>query len=617
MMRNIVLILSFSLLSVLKSSAQEAQDRPNILWIVSEDNSTMLGCYGDKYATTPNIDKLATQGILYKNAFSQPACALSRSTLITGVLGSSLGIEPMRSNYPIPASIRFFPEYLREAGYYTTNNDKEDYNTVRRRNSWDESSKKATYKNRKPGQPFFAVFNLGVTHESSIGIHNGAGKLIHDPEKAKIPPYLPATPEMKHDFALYYDKIQVMDTQVAKLLKELDDAGLADNTIVFYYSDNGGVLGRSKRFLYDSGLHVPLIVRFPKKYASLASGNAGSKLDRIVSFEDFAPTVLNLAGVDIPAHMQGNPFLGKKQAPEKEYAFGFRGRIDESLEMIRTIRNKKYRYIRNYMPHKPYGQHNEYYWETPSIVSWENSYKAGKLNPVQSAFWHEKPSEELFDTEADPHHVNNLATNQKHKDVLERMRKDYKDLLLKKQDAGFIPESMRVSISKTGTVYDYAHSPNYPLERILETADMATNRDAGALPELIKRLSDPNPIVRYWAATGFTVLGKKGMQAMPKLITLMNDATPAVRIAAAEAIYGLEGSSKVLSNLSEMLRSENQYERVEALTVLETMRQDAKPALPAIKKMIELRDDKKNPNQSLWQYPHDVKIAKRIVSNMN
>jgi len=613
-MRNLFLISFFWTLCASHSWSQQKELRPNILWIVSEDNSPMLGCYGDKFATTPNIDKLAKEGVLYKNAFAQPTCALSRSTLITGMLASSLGTEQMRSNYPIPGFIQFFPKYLRQAGYYTTNNAKEDYNTVRRRDAWNESSEKAGYKNRKPGQPFFAVFNLGITHESSIGIHRTGRKLNHNPDKVVIPPYLPATPEMKNDYALYYDKIEEMDTQVAGLLRELDDSGLADNTIVFYYSDNGGVLGRSKRFMYDPGLHVPLIIRFPKKYASLVGPQAGSRTNRIVSFEDFAPTVLSLAGVEIPSYMQGKPFLGKQKVPEKEYAFGFRGRIDESLEMIRTIRSKKYRYIRNYMPHKIYGQQNEYLWQAKSIVSWENSYKAGTLNAMQSAFWHQKPSEELFDTEADPYNVNNLAGNKKYEKILEKMRKDCREIILKNKDAGFIPESMRVTISKSSTVYDYVHSENYPLERILETADMGTTRDVSYLKELSTRLTDKNPIVRYWAATGCTVLGTQAQEARPQLVSLLRDIEPAVRVAAAEALYGLGDNAIGIPLLSNILRSDNQIERVEALTVLEKMGRDVKSALPAIREMDEMRDDKKEKDMPLWKFPHDVKIAKRIIS---
>ncbi len=616
-MLNFLLVCFLLLTNTMYSFSMKEPEKPNILWIVSEDNTTMLGCYGDKFATTPHIDKLASEGILYTNAYSQPACALSRSTLITGMFASSLGTEQMRSNYPIPDFIQFFPIYLRQAGYYTTNNAKEDYNTSRHRGVWNESSEKASYKNREPGQPFFAVFNLGITHESSIGVHKSPGKLIHDPDKVMIPPYLPATPEMKNDFALYYDKIEVMDKQVADLLKELDEAGLTNNTIIFYYSDNGGVLGRSKRFMYDAGLHVPLVIRFPKKYASLAPAPVGSRIDRVVSFEDFAPTVLSLAGVEMPSYMQGKPFLGEQQVLEKEYAFGFRGRIDESLEMIRTIRSKKYRYIRNYMPNKIYGQHNEYLWQAKSMASWENSYKSGSLNATQSTFWHQKPSEELFDTEVDPYNVNNLAGEKAYKVILEKMRQDCKDIIHRTKDTGFIPESMRVTISKNSTVYDFAHSNNYPLERILETADMATLRDIQYLDELIMRLSDKNPIIRYWAATGCTVLGKQAKKARSKLLVLLKDEVAAVRIAVAEALYSIGDNAAIIPTLTSILSSDNQFERVETLTVLEKMKNDAKDALPAIIQMVDLRDDKKNPTQPLWKFPHDIKIAKRIIANID
>lgn len=613
-MKKYLLTFFIALAGISYSRAQHLEQRPNILWIVSEDNTTMLGCYGDKFSTSPNIDKFAKEAVLYKNAFAQPACALSRSTLITGVLASSLGTEQMRSNYPIPSTIKFLPEFLRKAGYYTSNNDKEDYNTVRRRNAWNESSNKATYKNRKPGQPFFAVFNIGVTHESSIGIRRSDRKPNHDPDKVPIPPYLPATPEMKNDWAAYYDKIETMDQQVGKLLQELEDAGLAENTIVFYYSDNGGVLGRSKRFMYDSGLHVPLIIRFPEKYASLAVNPVGSVTDRIVSFEDFAPTVLNLAGIEIPSYMQGKIFLGKQQLPEKEYAVGFRGRIDESLELIRTIRSKKYRYIRNYMPHKIYGQHNEYLWQAKSMASWERSYKAGTLSAIQSAFWHQKPSEELFDTEADPHNVNNLAGSKKHEKILTKMRKDCRELILRNKDTGFIPESMRIDISKSGTVYDYAHSNNYQLERILETAEIGTTRDPRYLKELIVRLKDKDPLVRYWAATGCTVLGKQALGARAELLTLLRDTTPAVRIAAAEALHGLGDNNIVIPVLTGILKSDNQLERIEALTVLEKMGMNAEPAAHLIKEMITMREGKRTKDQPLWTNPHDLKLAKRITA---
>lgn len=395
-MKKIKLLVISTFCWLISNGQGNQLDRPNILWIVSEDNTTLLGCYGDKTATTPNIDNLAKQGILYTNAFcTAPVCAPSRSTLITGMYPTTMGTENMRSTYPIPKFIQFFPRYLREAGYYTSNNAKKDYNTIDQPDAWDESSDKATYKNRKSGQPFFAVFNIGTSHESSL--HKYLTNLRHDPKKITVPAYQPATPEMRHDWAQYYDKLEDMDKEVGAFLKELDDAGLTENTIVFYYGDNGGVLPRSKRFMYESGLHVPLIIRIPKKYAKLAPAVAGTKTDRIITFVDFAPTILSLAGIKIPQYLQGYAFLGNQQAKEQDYGYSFRGRMDERIDLVRSVRDKQYRYIRNYYPNKIYAQYIEYLWNAPSMKSWDSAYKTGQLNEVQSRFFNTKPVEELFD----------------------------------------------------------------------------------------------------------------------------------------------------------------------------------------------------------------------------
>lgn len=615
-MRNLFSVLFILLICTRQSQAVHQEERPNILWIVSEDTSPLMGCYGDTFATTPFIDQFAKEAILYENAFAPaPACAPSRSTIITGLRASSMGTENMRSNYPIPTFIRFFPKYLREAGYYTTNNDKKDYNTVDQPNAWDESSSKATYKNRKPGQPFFAVFNLNITHESKI--HRKIDKLNHDPKKVPIPPYQPSTREMKHDWALFYDNIKVMDKQVGKLLQDLKDAGLADNTIVFYYSDHGGVLARSKRFIFDSGLKVPLIIRFPEKYKSLAPSKAGSRTDRVVSFEDFAPTVLNLAGVKIPSYMEGTPFLGEKLASEKEYAFAFRGRIDERADFVRSIRSKKYRYVRNFMPQKVYGQHVEYQWQAPSIVSWEKAFKAGNLNMIQSAFWKPKPSEELYDITVDPHNIKNLAGDKAYTSILDQMRKDTREIILKTKDTGFIPEAIKSAISDTGTIYNFARSSAYPLQEILETAEIATTRDARHLKALTKRLTDKNSILRYWAATGCGILGKQALAAQAKLTSLLQDREPAVRTVAAEALYALGYKTNVLPVLINTLQDDNIYVRLQVLTVLESMGQDALPALPGIKQMVTQRTEKKMKAQPSWKMAHDVKIANQLINKLN
>ncbi|MEI6949054.1 sulfatase [Paraflavisolibacter sp. H34] len=579
-------------------------DQPNILWIVSEDNSTFLGCYGDPYATTPNLDRLATQGILFQNAFSTaPVCAPSRCTLITGMLPTSLGTENMRSTYPSPSFVKFFPKYLREAGYYTTNNSKKDYNTTDQAEAWDESSNTATYKNRKPGQPFFAVFNLFVSHESNI--FGNQPQLQHDPEKAPLPPYHPATPEMKHDWALYYDKVQKMDEQAGALLQELEASGLADNTIVFYFADNGGVLPRSKRFMFESGLHVPLIVRLPPKYRHLAPGLAGTRSDRLVTFVDFAPSVLHLAGLRLPAYLQGKPFLGKNTPPENEYAFSFRGRMDESDDKVRSLRDKRFRYVRNFYPHKIYGQHVTYLWNAASMQSWERAHKAGTLNEAQSSFWKEKPVEELYDVLADPHNIHNLAGKKEHQATLERFRKQLHRQLRDTRDAGLIPEAQIVEISQSTAPYDYAQSKSYPVEKVLETAEIASSRESRLLPVLVTRLADGDATVRYWAATGITILGRKALPAKKQTVALLEDQSIAVRIAAAEAAYKLGVKEKALEVLRASLHSTNHMARVQALNVLQSV---SAPDLAVLKEQLSgIVADKSAPT-------YDVSLAKYLLT---
>lgn len=591
------------------SNSQTPENRPNILWIVSEDNSPFLGAYGDTFATTPNLDHFATQGVRYTNAFATaPVCAPSRSTLITGMYPTSLGTQHMRSNYPLPPMAKFFPRYLREAGYYTSNNAKKDYNTIDQPQAWDESSVTATYKNRKSGQPFFSVFNIAISHESQL--HNNIPNvdLKHDPEKVPIPPYHPRTPEMKHDWAQYYDRIQQMDERVGEILKELDASGSAENTIVFYYSDHGGVLGRSKRFMYESGLHVPLIIRFPEKYSHLAPGKQGSSVDRIATFVDFAPTILNLANIRPPAYMQGKAFLGKTQTNPREYAFAFRGRMDTRFDMVRAVRDKKYRYIRNYMPHKIYGQHLEYLWKAPSMASWENAWRKGELNETQSAFWKPKPPEELYDVEADPHNINNLAGKDQYKKVLLRMQEANRKWMREEKDVGFIPEPMMLEIAKKESLYDYARSGQYPLEQIMQTAELASSRDSGALPELKKRLRDKNPVVRYWAVTGCTILSDQAVSAKDELVRLLEDPEISVRIAAAEALYLFSEKEKPLFVLKAALKSNNMTARLLALNVLDYMGKDAQPALAEIRNVLK---------DNVQDGDYDVRATNRILEKLN
>jgi len=351
----------------LQAGRRGGQDRPNILWITSEDNSPLLGCYGDKQAHTPNLDRLAREGVRYRNAFANPpVCSAARSTLILGMYACSVGLHNHRSKVRIPDSFRSYPEYMRESGYYCTNNSKTDYNYTRKAGeAWDESSKKAHYDNRKPGQPFFAVFNTTLSHEGQLtekAVANRRKKGILpakpriSPEDVKFPPYHADTPVVRRDWSIYYDNVTLMDKEVGRLLEELDTKGLADDTIVFYYADHGGALPRGKRNIHDSGTRVPFIMRFGKKWAHLAPADPGEWVDQPVSFVDFPATAFSLMGVPIPKHFEGRAFLGEQAGELQDHVFLYRGRMDERYDTVRAVRDRRYRYIQNYSPHRPWGQ---------------------------------------------------------------------------------------------------------------------------------------------------------------------------------------------------------------------------------------------------------------------
>jgi arylsulfatase A-like enzyme len=566
-----------------------AADHPNILWIVSEDNNPYLGCYGDKLARTPTLDRLAKDGILYEKCFSTaPVCAPSRFTLITGLYATSCApANHMRASGKPPAEMRSFPAYLRDAGYYCTNNAKTDYNApVTMADAWDESSKKAHWRNRPPGKPFFAVFNFEVTHESSL--FGKYDPLPHgtDPQQVRIPAYLPDTPIIRADRALYYDQHRRLDAQVAALLKQLQDDHLEDDTIIFYYGDNGGVLPRSKRFACEAGLHVPLILHFPKKWQPLAPAAAGSRLDSPVSFVDFAPTLLALAGVKPPAYFQGHPFAGVETIPPHVYAFGHRDRMDERYDFVRTVRDKQYRYIRNYRPDLPWGQHIQYLWEQKGMKEWEKLHQAGKLNEVQDRFWQEKPEEELYDEQADPDEVNNLAHSPAHQEILLRLRAALYDHMLKIRDNGFIPEGSPLE--------GYAASRDdktYPLEKIIAQANRATARDPKNLPAFEQDLKADNEVLRYWAALGCLMLKDQATPANAALLEAATDPSPRVRVIAAEALCRTGQPERGLPVLAALLKDKDPKPRLQAANTLDHLGPIAKPLWPAIRIATRDKDD--------------------------
>jgi len=562
----------------------DSAKRPNIVWIVSEDNGPYLGCYGYPDANTPNLDRLASEGILYENAFvTAPVCAPNRCSIITGMFPPSLGCQHMRSkNYVPPETVQFFVKHLKDAGYFCTNNSKTDYNlSPYQKNAWNQMTG-GDHRDRKKGQPFFAVYNIGTSHESSL--HKPIDKSLFEAD-VTIPPYHPDTPEIRANWAMYHKILTRMDKQVGDRIEQLKKEGVLEDTIVFYYADHGGILPRSKRFLYDTGVHVPMIVRFGKNFQHLDPRKAGARTDEIVSFVDLAPTVLSLAGVEIPEYMQGRAFLGKAKGEPREYAYCFRGRMDERYDFSRAVRGKRFKYIRNYNPHRKWGQHLQYLWRMPATRSWEAEYLAGRTNPVQSRFWEEKPAEELYDTSKDPWEVNNLADDPEFEDVLAEMRAANREHLLRIRDSGFLPEGLMVEMGEqAGSIHQAVRDADlYPLEQLMTAAEMATVGDPQNLSKLQELLRDDHPAARYWGAVGCIILDKKSQPAKQTLIELAkSDDSPNVRIAAAEAAAGLGETKLCLDVCTDLLSHNNQWVALHAANVLEHLGDEAKPVLDEI-----------------------------------
>ena len=441
----------------LAAAEKPKTERPNILWISCEDTSCDLGCYGDSYAVTPNLDALAAQGVRYTNVYTNAGvCAPSRSGIITGMYPTTIGTHHMRCQGVPPAEVKCFPEYLRAAGYYCTNNSKTDYQFDPPVTAWDESSNKAHWRNRDGDQPFFAVFNLTISHESQNWPKKGE-KLVHDPAKASVPPYYPDTPVVRENLARYYDNVTKMDGQAGQILKQLEEDGLAEDTIVWFWGDHGRGLPRAKRWIYDSGIRAPLIIRAPQKwrrYVMPGSPDAvapGTVNDELIAFIDFAPTMLSLAGAAIPKHLQGQAFLGGQKARPRDYVFAARDRMDEAYDIIRAVRDKRFKYIRNYMPHLTRAQDIEYMNRMPIMQEMRRLNAEGKLVGAQKQYFEPtKPAEELYDTLNDPHEVNNLADDPKYKDVLQRLRKVHGEWMEQSRDIGLIPEPEFDEIKRPG-----------------------------------------------------------------------------------------------------------------------------------------------------------------------
>ena len=538
-----------------------AADRPNILWITSEDNAShWMGCYGNEQANTPNIDSLATDGVVFDRAYSNaPVCAVARCTLLHGTYSVTLGTQHMRSRHAIPEFFRPYVSYLREHGYHCTNNNKTDYNRQGDdKNIWDQCGRKAHYRNRADGQPFFAVFNLTVCHESSLFpkkvANNRKRKVIPKqtrikPEDIDLPPYLPDLPEMRNDFAIYHDNLTAMDKQVGKILQELEEQGLRDETIVFYYADHGGPTPRGKRYLQDTGVKVPMLVNFPAKWRNLSPFEPGTRTDEPVAFVDLAPTLLSLVDLATPSNMQGRAFLGDhRKPPADRYVFLFGDRFDELLGMRRGVSDGRFKYIRRFMPHLPAAPYSYYQFSMPAWTAWQSAWKNGELTGQHAAMWeHPQPQEMLYDLQADPWETKNLAKDATYQKQLEKYRSVLNAKMSQVRDTAIVPESMFDTRTEK-TIHDEVQSPSFPYNKILASAILASSPDV-KMSEVRDLLRDENDVIKYWGTVGCMALGPVAKEATGDLHKLLDHKLATIRINAAVAVSIIGDREKAIAAL--------------------------------------------------------------------
>ncbi|MEI6890696.1 MAG: sulfatase [Pontiella sp.] len=559
--------------------------RPNILWLTSEDNNvSWVGCYGNPHAETPNIDQLAAEGFQYLHAYaSAPVCAPSRSTWITGINALSMGTHPMRSRYEIPHDqIQYYPDLLRAHGYYTGNFPKTDYNIGGREDDtcWDNSGE-VDWQALKVRQPFFQVINFNESHESRA--QGRVENTVHDPADTCLRKYHPDLPVIRKNYAKYHDAVKRMDANVGAALDMLEKSGLAENTIVIYNSDHGGVLPRSKRYLFESGLHAPLIIRIPETYAALWPASPGSKIDRLVSFVDMPKTWLSLAGSNIPDVMQGTVFLGRGIEPEPEALFAFRGRMDERCENARAVCDKRFLYIRNYMPYVPWMQHLNYLWKMKATQAWDDHVQAGLATEVQSRWFAPKAcTEELYDMQQDPDSVNNLMDNPKFAETAQRMRRHLRHWQESVYDSGLLPESEMVKRAADHgmTIYEMVRDDQiYNLPALLDAADLALEKDPENRKALIDLLNRADCGMRYWGMVGCFLLNEPsaGFQGL-------EDPSHEVRAMAAWLLINTGERQKGFQCLENLLKI-NSYATLKVLNIIDWIGEDARGLLPMIKEL--------------------------------
>ena len=477
-----------------------------------------------------------------------------------------------------------FSAYLRDAGYYTSNNSKTDYNATPSDGVWDESSNSATWRKRSNSdQPFFHMESHAQSHESSLHFSQQVfenEKTTTDPASVKLADYFPDTAKFRYTHARYHDRMAVIDGIVGSTVAKLKEDGLLEDTFVFYFGDHGGVLPRGKGYIYESGLHVPLVVRVPEKWKHLVDRKIGSRAQGFVSFIDFGPTVLNLAGVKVPVQMDGVPFLGEgvsaTEVESRDESFGYADRFDEKYEFIRSLRKGKYQYIRYFQPFLPDGLQNNYRYRMLAYNEWRELFHAGKLSSDQLQFFQGKPVEQLFDTEADPHEVNNLADDPGHADVLKDLRARLAAQLRALPDLSFYPESKLIGIMKDPV--GFGQRQKAEIAQMADVHDLALLPFSEAKPDIVAALKSENVWLRYSAAMACSAIGKDAESLASVALPLLKDESLVVRVRVAEflgLINKLDPQSILASVVNE---TSNPVEAAEALNSIVYFRDCHQPA---------------------------------------
>jgi arylsulfatase A-like enzyme len=559
-------LLAFTACSLDQIQTAVAADRPNVVWLVTEDTgSSWYRLYNPSQgAAMPNIERLASSGLMFRNAFScAPVCSVARSTIISGCYAPRLGVQYHRAErlVQMPAGMHMFPWYLRQAGYYTTNNSKEDYNFVKaaKQGVWDESSRNASFRNRSEGQPFFHVQNYSVTHEGQLfrGLPKNAESVI-DPDEIEVFPYHQDTPLMRRKYAEYLTRQTLVDKEIGNFVTQLEDEGLLDDTFIIHYGDHGGVLPGSKGYANNDGLQVAMVVYVPKNWQHLAPAERGAEIDGFVQFVDLSATVLNVCGVEPPPGIDGRPFLGKgvtlSELSTRDTAFGYADRFDEKYDFVRSLHHGQFQYMRRFQRFNVDGLQNNYRYKQPAFAEWRILYQQGKLNARQSQFFEIQPPECLYDLSADPHGVNNLAADPAHREILLQLRSKLQQQMRQLPDLSLLPEPVMLSQSADRSPAALGQEQQQRISTLLDVADLQLLPWDQAATPLARALKSNDELVRYWALISCSSFGMQAVEYADQAAALADsDPSRLVRLRAAEFL-GLLKYRDPMPVLTELLQ---------------------------------------------------------------